>query len=124
MAGGESKSGSNESRKITPRLRSNLAGCGGAEHVIKDYKETRTRARGTEQLAAILDRLEGAEMGLETMGERRRFAMFNAPEQVCQTQVVTDLGLIRPRGSRPRPNRAYGTKVKSEKAHIEAEGDA
>jgi hypothetical protein len=32
-------------------------------------------------------------MGLETMGERRRFAMFNAPEQICRTQVVTDLVL-------------------------------
>jgi hypothetical protein len=60
-------------------------------------------------------------MGLETMVERRRFAMFNAPEQVCRTQVVTDLGLIRPRGSRPRPNRAHGTKAESEQAHINAE---
>jgi hypothetical protein len=60
-------------------------------------------------------------MGLETMVERRRFAMFNAPEQVCRTQMVTDLGLIRPRGSRPRPNRAHGTKAESEQAHINAE---
>jgi hypothetical protein len=34
MAGRESKSDSKEPRKITPRPRSNLAGRGGAEHVI------------------------------------------------------------------------------------------
>jgi hypothetical protein len=82
--------------------------------IIKNYYqlvESPSRARRTEQLTKILDRLEGAEMGLETMREQRRFAMFNAPKRICQTQVVTDLGLIRPRGSRPRPNRAHGTKA-------------
>jgi hypothetical protein len=46
----------------------------------------RDRARGTEQLVAIPCRLEGAEMGLETMGERRRLAMLKMTEQVCRTQ--------------------------------------
>jgi hypothetical protein len=35
--------------------------------------------------------------------------------------VATDLGLIRQRGTRLRPNRAHGTNVKSEGAHINAE---
>ena len=80
------------------------------------------------------------------MRERRKFAMLKATEQICRTQVGTDLGLIRLTGSRPRPNwaqvkkkrspnrlismprknrsmlnRSHGTKAKSEKAHIEAD---
>uniref|UniRef100_A0A2N9GQ09 Uncharacterized protein n=1 Tax=Fagus sylvatica TaxID=28930 RepID=A0A2N9GQ09_FAGSY len=89
MAGGESKSGSKEPRKITPRPRSNLTGHG--------------------------DRLEGAETGLETMGERRRFAMLKATEQSPSRLISM------PRRKRPMPNRSHGTKAKSEKAHIEAE---
>ena len=35
--------------------------------------------------------------------------------------MVTDLGLIRPRGFRPMPNRSHGTEEKSKKARIKAE---
>ena len=63
-------------------------------------------------------------MGLdETIGGSRRLAMSRTTEQICRTLVATDLGLIRPRGTRSRLNRAHGTKAKSEneKAHIKAE---
>uniref|UniRef100_A0A2N9I3G3 Uncharacterized protein n=1 Tax=Fagus sylvatica TaxID=28930 RepID=A0A2N9I3G3_FAGSY len=56
----------------------------------------------------------------ETMREPRRLAMLRMTEQICRTLVATDLGLIWPRGTRPRPNRSHGTKAKSEKVHIKA----
>jgi hypothetical protein len=47
--------------------------------------------------------------------------MSRTTEQICRTRVATDLGLIRPRRIRLRPNRSHGTKAKSEQAHIEDE---
>jgi hypothetical protein len=123
MAGGESKSGSKKPRKITSKPMMTLTGHGGAEHAIKVIKTNTLKSGSRNQTASSNSRrLEGAEMGIdETMREPRSFAMSKATEQICWTQVGTDLGLIRPRRIRPMPNRSHRTKAKSEKAHIEDE---
>uniref|UniRef100_A0A2N9GNJ0 Uncharacterized protein n=1 Tax=Fagus sylvatica TaxID=28930 RepID=A0A2N9GNJ0_FAGSY len=74
----------------------------------------RDQARGTEQLVALPCRLEGAEMGLETMGERRKLAMLKMTEQSPSRLISM------PRRKRPMPNKAHGTKAEPEQAHINA----
>ena len=83
--------GSKELRTITPKPRMTLTGHGGAEHAEKGHHETRSTPR----------RFEGPQQKIR-----------GRPNWGAETEQ---------RGTRSRPKRAYGTNVKSEGAHINAE---